>query len=232
MFITYELKTRRNLKLQQAIQQACNFWNHFIIPSKIHVVVVGVFTNWASSTTGKSGMAKEHNNQMYSHVRLNWKFLRNWTVEQTAATLAHEIGHSLGIGWSKWDELYDQRTGQFRPEAISQVPALANMSVELEHGEMQRYSHWDEERFDQELMTPFKDRVTYVLPATIDVMELLGHQIRNRLPARTPLSELLQLAEQPALVSMAKSSDIDRSFMPDTLSWNPGRIERPAASHP
>ena len=40
-------------------------------------------------------------------------------------------------------------------------------------------------------MTPYKDVGEYVLPVTIDVMELLGHTVKRRLAARTSLATLI-----------------------------------------
>ena len=55
------------------------------------------------------------------------------------------------------------------------------MEVEREGGPGTALSHWDEDRFGSELMTGYQelDTLGYVLPVTIQVMGLLGHQLNE-----------------------------------------------------
>ena len=80
----------------------------------------------------------------------------------------------------------------FNPDAVGLLNALEWMEVELEGGSGTAFAHWDEQRFDKELMTGYQDSSEYVLPVTIDVMEVLGHTVIERLDARADLGELLQ----------------------------------------
>ena len=109
----------------------------------------------------------------------------------------------MGFGWAKWNAHYNKSNGQFLPHAVAQVPALADMQVELDDDEPQKFYHWDEGAFGDELMTPYKDNLPYVLPVTIDVMSLLGHQLRNKLLKPTPLADLLSLPSQLPIVEAA-----------------------------
>ena len=81
---------------------------------------------------------------------------------------------------------------KFKPGAIKKLSQLEQMEVELEGGQGTALSHWDENKFDKELMTGIKDQGEHVLPVTIDVMELLGHSVSETLATKRPLDELLQ----------------------------------------
>jgi len=223
MLITYFVPDPGNIKLTQATKRACNFWNHFVIPDLPLVVRVESFKpfNPWSSVTGTSSNPQIKDGVKYGRIRFNRKLLDGWSEMQVAATVAHEIGHSLGYGWSRWDALYDRKTGRFSDAAVAQLASLADMEVEREFGEPQAYSHWDEGRFGDELMTPFKDQEPHVLPVTIDVMALLGHQLRNRLTQVSPLGPLLDLPPQDEIVAAAKSGDIDLAHKSDAPVFEP-----------
>ena len=127
---------------------------------------------------------------LQERLRTIWQF----DADQIAGTIVHEIGHSLGIGWEEWHNLYEPETGLFTPDAVGRLGKLAQMEVQRDYGCGTAFSHWDELRFDKELMTGIQDVGEYVLPVTIDLMEVLGHTVNERLEARTPLGDLLQKA--------------------------------------
>ena len=108
-------------------------------------------------------------------------------------------------------KLFDSATGVFNAQATSQLNSLANMLVETDYGPGTCLSHWDEARFDRELMTGFRDGGEYVLPVTIDVMGVLGHRVLERLPGQAPLSQLLNESAQIQFMRQqdAKSLDLD-----------------------
>jgi hypothetical protein len=104
---------------------------------------------------------------------------------------------------------------------VAQLASLADMRVELDHGPGSKLSHWDEALFDKELMTPFKDEASHVLPVTIDVLALLGHTVKKRLESTTPLNALLDLPEQPGIASANKSSALNVTYFEETPVFQP-----------
>ena len=91
------------------------------------------------------------------------------------------------------------------------------MEVELEGGSGTALAHWDEDLFDKELMTGYKDpKGEYVLPVTIDLMELLGHKVLERLERKTELTQLLQESAKVIFLRQEAVHDIDLEHYQET----------------
>ena len=189
--ITYYIASDMDERLKIGARTACNFWNRFIHPKYSIVIRLGTFTQ-RSKTIACAYEPCEKEAVQYGRVEFNTKYLAQFSANEIAGTIVHEIGHALGIGWEKWHALFDRLTGQFKPEAVQRLAALEQMKVELDGGSGTAFAHWDEQLFGRELMTGYKDCSEYVLPVTIDLMEMLGHTVRESLPVRTDLAELLQ----------------------------------------
>jgi hypothetical protein len=113
--------------------------------------------------------------------------------------------------------LFDHQTGYFLPNPIEEVPDLRNMRVELDYGPGTVFSHWDEEgRHKKEIMTGFKDSGEYVLPVSIDVMKLLGHQVIKRLQSPTFLSTLLPNLQAYQFQMINDANSLDRDYFKET----------------
>jgi hypothetical protein len=160
---------------------------------------------------------------VYGRVEFNTKYLAGFTDEETAGTIIHEVGHTLGVGWDDWAALFDPNTGVFTPDAVGKLAALGDMRVELDYGDGTALSHWDEDRFGAELMTGFKDQKEHVLPVTIDVMGLLGHQVVETLGAKTPLADLMKEVAQVVFTRQveAKALDLDHFQATDIMEVVP-----------
>ena len=135
---------------------------------------------------------------------------------EIAGTIVHEIGHTLGIGWDVWNKMYSRKNGKFYADAIEQIPALKKMTVELEGLAGTIYSHWDEAEFGSELMTGYKNDSEYVLPVTIDVMEIFGHEVIEKLKRKSNLDTLLKNAEQMVFSRTSEAETIDRDYFEET----------------
>jgi len=90
------------------------------------------------------------------------------------------------------------------------------MEVERDGGEGTAVSHWDEDLFNQELMTGYQDSGEHVLPVTIDVLKLLGHQVNQRLDRQTPLRELLASVESMVFSRQGEVRNIDLNYFEKT----------------
>lgn len=188
--ITYKIQEDLNGKLKTAAKAACNFWNEFVTPSGPIVIRIGYYYS-LSGSVAKAWTPWDKDGTTYGRVEFNKRRLRRFSDRQTTTSLIHEIGHVLGFGFDAWNQLFNKRSGRFLNSAIARFPALEEMRVELDYGGGTRYSHWDERRFDGEIMTGFKDAVEHVLPITIDIMTAFGHSVKRTLSVKTSIDELL-----------------------------------------
>ncbi len=213
--LTYKIVSDMDGKLKKGARTACNFWSRFLQPKQSIVIRLGKFTQ-NSYTIARAYEPYSNDGTVYGRVEFNTKYLGQFTEEAIAGTIAHELGHTLGMGWEDWDALYDRGSGQFTQDAIGQLGKLAHMEVERDGGSGTAYAHWDEERFDLELMTGFQDHGEHVLPVTIELMELLGHGVLEQLEAKTSLSVLLQDAASVLFTRQTEASQVDRDYFKET----------------
>ena len=214
--ITYKIVSDRGRRLKTGARTACNFWNRFVLPRFSVVIRLGIFTADYSTTIARAWRPSMKDGVMYGQVEFNTKYLLTFDPTEIAGTIVHEIGHTLGFGWEDWMTLFDPNSGAFNAQAISQLNSLATMYVETDYGSGTRLSHWDEERFDRELMTGFQDSGEHVLPVTIDVMGVLGHHIVERLPGQRPLTELLGEAAQIQFTRQQAAKTLDLDYFEET----------------
>ena len=213
--ITYHITKDLGDKLKLGARTACNFWNRYIQPKYSIVIRLGTFTE-NSNTIACAYEPYSKDGVKYGRIEFNTKYLGEFTDAETATTIIHEIGHTLGIGWEDWDELYDHATGRFYPDAIARLATLESMVVELDGGPGTEFAHWDEQLFDKELMTGYKDNGEHVLPVTIDIMEVLGHTVTRRLEERTPLRGLLEEAASMVFSRQDEVRYLDREHFIET----------------
>jgi Leishmanolysin len=216
--ITYKIESDNGGRLKAAGKTACSFWNRFVSPKQSIVIRLGIFTNMGN-TIARAYEPYENNGITYGVVEFNTKYLATYSDNEVAGTVAHELGHTLGFGWDHWMTLFNQETGLFNEDAISTVPALKDMEVETDYGPGTTLSHWDEDKFGGELMTGFKDNVEYVLPVTIDVTKLLGHEVIEQLNQKTSLDELLTAVSSVQFNRKAMAESIDRDYFVETKLW-------------
>lgn len=214
-FVTYKIVSDVQGKLKAGTRTACNFWNRFIAPRNPVVVRIGTFTEY-STTIAQAWTPTMNEGVVYGRVEFNTEFLSTFSPIDIAGTIVHEIGHTLGIGFERWEPLFDWSTGKFTPDAIGDLNELRRMEVELDYGDGTAFSHWDEAKFDAELMTGIKSNGEYVLPVTIDVMALLGHRIKRRLEERTNLASILELVSQIQFSRQRQAKALDLDYFKET----------------
>ena len=229
--ITYKIVSDIDGKLKSGARTACNFWNRYVAPRYSIVIRLGLFTA-NSNTIARAYKPSMRAGVTYGVVEFNTKYLNRFKANEIAGTVVHEIGHTLGFGWDDWMDLFDLNTGMFYPESIERLGALENMVVETDYGPGTELSHWDEERFDRELMTGIQDSGEYVLPVTIDVMALFGHRVVEKLTERKNLAQLLDEVSQLQFTRREEAKSLDLDFYEETeiLEEIPHRDNHPANS--
>ncbi len=215
--ITYKIVSDVDGKLKRSARIACNFWNRFIIPRFSVVIRLGIFTA-DNDTIARAYKPYEKDGVMYGVIEFNTKYLSNFSTNEISGTIVHEIGHTLGFGWEGWMELFDSN-GVFTSAAISMIPELNDMRVETDYGPGTKYSHWDEQRHDEELMTGFKDMTEHVLPVTIRIMKLLGHTVVEELPRKTDLGTLLDTLANILFSRQSEAKSINLDHFEHTELW-------------
>ena len=214
-FITYKIRSDMDGRLKKGARTACNFWNRFVQPKYSIVIRLGTFTE-NSNTIACAYKPYAKDGVRYGRVEFNTKYLGQFTENEIAGTIIHEIGHSLGIGWEDWDKLFDRETGKFKPAAVRRLRKLEQMEVELDGGYGTVFAHWDEDRFDKELMTGYQDHGEHVLPVTIDLMKVLGHTVSKRLDDKADLGELLEDAANVVFSRQDEARVLDLEYFEDT----------------
>lgn len=216
--ITYKMVSDLEGRLKAAAKLSCDFWNRFVMASSSIVIRLGIFTGFGT-VIARAYKPYKKNGVVYGRVEFNTKYLRSFSEHEIVGTIIHEVGHTLGFGWDKWMELFDPSTGEFLPKYIKVLPDLADMRVETDYGAGTTLAHWDEERFDKELMTGFQDKAEHVLPVTIGVTELLGHKVAETFSQKTLLSEILEELRGVMFTRTDDARKLDRDHFEETDIW-------------
>lgn len=217
--ITYYVVADHRGLLRETAKTACDFWNRFVQPSSAIVVRLGIFSDQFGTTIARAYRPYVRDGVVYGVVEFNTRYLATFGSDDIAGTLIHEIGHILGIGWDKWLEMFSHRTGRFHSKWTNKVEALGEMLVETDYGPGTTLAHWDEETFDNELMSGFKDEVEYVLPVTIDVLGLLGHTVVERLSAKRNLKDIIDDSRRMVFSRQEQVLEIARDVFIATEIW-------------
>jgi len=216
--ITYHIESDYKDALRGSARKACDFWNKFILPEGSIVIRLGTFTQFGN-TIARAYRPYHRDGVKYGRVQFNTDFIDRLEPNEITATIIHEIGHTLGIGWDKWMTLFSKKTGRFYKHAVKRVPALKEMLVEKDYGPGTRLVHWDEATFDNELMTGLKNKDDQVFPVTIDVFELLGHTVIERLPKKRSLASILEELDSVVFTRMEDAVQINRDVLIETEIW-------------
>lgn len=216
--ITYHIVADLKGKLRAAAKLSCDFWNRFVQPECSIVIRLGTFTQFGT-TIARAYYPYKKDGVVYGVVEFNTTYLDQFSEVEIVGTIIHEVGHTLGFGWDDWMELFDHETGRFTSEAIEKIAALADMYVETDYGPGTTLAHWDEERHEKALMSGFKSSAEYVLPVTIDIMTLLGHQVIEKLAEKKQLDAIIEELSMVQFTRVADATKLNREAYVQTNIW-------------
>jgi hypothetical protein len=216
--ITYHIESDYNGMLRDAAKLSCDFWNRFVLPASSIVIRLGVFTQFGN-TIARAYYPYKKDGVVYGVIQFNTYYLDQFTQVEIVGTIIHEVGHTLGFGWDEWMELFNHDTGLFTPEAVEEIAALGDMYVETDYGAGTTLAHWDEERHRKAMMSGFKSSAEYVLPVTIDIMTLLGHQVIEKLAEKTSLEAIIEELSMVQFMRMEDATQLDREAFVQTNIW-------------
>lgn len=216
--VTYHITSDYRGMLHASAKLTCSFWNRFVEPDSSIVLRLGTFTQFGN-TIARAYRPFQRDGVVYGVVEFNTKYLDQFEEDEIVGTLIHEVGHTLGIGWDKWMGMFSHRTGRFHKKWIKKLLDLEDMFVETDFGPGTTLAHWDEERFDQELMSGFKSDDEYVMPVTIDVLGLLGHTIIEKLEEKRKLKEILDELRNVVFMRRGDAIQIVRDAFVETEIW-------------
>ncbi|MFQ3226812.1 MAG: hypothetical protein ACI8RW_000190 [Porticoccaceae bacterium] len=216
--ITYHIESDYKDALRDCAKKSCDFWNKYLQPQSPIVIRLGTFTQFGN-TIARAYRPYHRDSVKYGRVEFNTTFIDLLDSNEITATAIHEIGHTLGIGWDKWMTLFSKRTGRFYSHVIKKVPALKDMRVETDYGAGTTLVHWDEATFTNELMTGIKSENDKVLPVTIDVLELFGHTILERLTSPRSLESILTELDSMIFSRVEDAIQLNRDVLTETEIW-------------
>jgi len=187
-----------NAEAQQAVQRAANYWEDIISYSSFDrplELALGLYgtTNRDNPFLAYAGPQsyREADDQLVPVVGvavLNNLYLDqyNSNPDYLESVLRHEIGHVLGLGiiWDKrGNDLVDEDRGVYRAETYAgqSYGELLGTGVATEVPlDKDSLTHWDEEIFNTELLTPKAEGIGEPLPAsqlTISSLRDLGWNV-------------------------------------------------------
>ena len=216
--------------LKSAVKLACDFWNKYVIPKQSIILHLSVFDNSTVKVVANSYepfKKSQDKTAIHGNIELNANYLVNFNHYEIVEVIIHEIGHVLGIGGKEWQKMLDLKNKKFHSDYFKSHPDLEKMDIEMDYGPGVKLIHWDEEIFDNELMTGKKDKkLAYVLPVTIDVLSLLGHRINQRLEKRTKLSEIIDDLRGMPFLRQDDVEQLDKYFFKQTRLWEATTTDR------
>ncbi|SPD75776.1 hypothetical protein PITCH_A720116 [uncultured Desulfobacterium sp.] len=213
-----KVETDVEKKLKSAARTACNFWNRFVEPKKSIVIRLGTFTDLFGNIIAVAGNSypDEEEGVEYGKVSFNTKFLLEYNEIEAASTVTHEIGHVLGFGGDTWMTMFNHADGKFKPDSIAKLKELEDMEVERDGCEGTALAHWDEDKFNEELMTGENDKYQFILPVTIEVMKFFEHKVQKHLGKKRDVNDLMTECKEFEFTQKELAESIDREYFEET----------------
>ncbi len=137
-------------------------------------------------SAGPDGLRSGSRLPYHGNMRFDSADVENLFVNgQLANVILHEIGHIIGIG-TIWDDLGLQTGARYTGanalaeyRTLSGNPGATFVPVETDGGPGTAFGHWDEDTFDNELMTGFLDsgRPNPISRMTIGALRDFGYTV-------------------------------------------------------
>ncbi|NJR64473.1 MAG: hypothetical protein HC772_02725 [Leptolyngbyaceae cyanobacterium CRU_2_3] len=168
--------------VRTALENATKIWESVIPYSSfngahtLNVDVVGINSSqeWLAAATNTGGQTDANGKWMPTTgtIRINTSYSSTYNnnPEYLKEVVTHELGHVLGIGtlWEKnGRSLIDRSTNTYKADsyagrAYGEVTnTLQPTAIPVEAGS---YGHWDENKLQDELMTPFAESLGTKMP--------------------------------------------------------------------
>ncbi|MBW4657874.1 MAG: pre-peptidase C-terminal domain-containing protein [Drouetiella hepatica Uher 2000/2452] len=184
--------------VRNALVDAAKIWEN-VIPSSsfngahtLNIDVVGINSSqdWLAAATNTGGQNAANGKWLPTTgtIRLNTSYASTYNnnPDYLKGIVAHELAHVLGIGtiWEKnGNSLINRSTNTYKADsyagrAYGQVTGtLQPTAVPVESGS---YGHWDENTFQNELLTPYAESIGVKMPlseVTIASLRDLGWNV-------------------------------------------------------
>lgn len=171
-----------NAGVRNAITEAAQFWENVISHSSfnglhnLRIDVVGMNTSerWLASATNRSGQVAANGKWLpvTGDVRINTSYAQTYNSNPNYLKdiVIHEFGHVIGIG-SLWEKngnaLIDRGSSTYNPNTYAgkaYAEMLNTTTPQPIPVESRVFGHWDENKFGNELLTPFAEREGTKMP--------------------------------------------------------------------
>ncbi|MBD3885128.1 pre-peptidase C-terminal domain-containing protein [Phormidium tenue FACHB-886] len=167
---------------RNALEDAARYWENVVSHSSFNGVhnlsidAVGLNSaqEWLAAATNKSGQADASGKWMPTtgEVRINTSYTSTYNNNPNYLrdVLIHEFGHVLGIGtlWEKNGRSYvDRNSGSYKADSYAGKAygeLLGTYTPTAIPVEARYFGHWDENKFQDELMTPYAERQGTKMP--------------------------------------------------------------------
>jgi hypothetical protein len=176
LHFTYQFDGSVPGQYQDIVSEAGDFWADYISTAQT------IALNVSAETAEESWLAKAKPTQIASNglpaqgiVILNLVYAQKFADgrDYFRAVVIHEIGHVLGIG-TLWQPLGLVDVASATYTANSHAGRFYGQPIPLEKGVL---SHWDEETFKEELMTPLANQHMDLMDTTLASLRDIGWQV-------------------------------------------------------